>query len=255
MKNELKNKDDYIKKLEDKCDSLMNDIKNEKKEVNKFIMEQASKPSIVNNKNYNIQFNNLLNEIAPFNDSNIKSRILKMNTRKIANSNDTINQSFVNNFIDVVKDMTFCTDISRGSLIIKDDEGSSEKITSKKFVLECFKKGNKELIDTCTKVHDFITDNPNIDKFEQVKLRGELCTIITYLKENKLNSMVTNTANQILHDCKNITKSKGNNLMKNVIEETKLYDSLEEIYMKERSDLIEKNPNVFIKSDYPEIDE
>ena len=72
-----------------------------------------------------------------------------MDSNKIANSNDSINNSFISNFVDVIKDLTFCTDASRGFLIIKDEDGVTERITSQKFVLECFKKANKELLEIC----------------------------------------------------------------------------------------------------------
>ena len=195
---ELKNEN---KELKNKYESIMNDIKNEKMETDKYLLEKACSKT-----NYNMQFNNLLNEIVPFNDENIISRISKMNAFKIYQGSDRIDESFITDFVDVVKDMTFCTDVSRGSLIVKHDEGTSEKISSKKFVLECFKKGNKELIDACYTIHDIVNNSKDMDVYKQAKIRGELGSIITYLKENKLNSMVTNTANKIIHDCKQLSK-------------------------------------------------
>jgi hypothetical protein len=195
---ELKNEN---KELKNKYESIMNDIKNEKMETDKYLLEKACSKT-----NYNMQFNNLLNEIVPFNDENIISRISKMNAFKIYQGSDKIDESFITDFVDVVKDMTFCTDVSRGSLIVKHDEGTSEKISSKKFVLECFKKGNKELIDACYTIHDIVNNSKDMDVYKQAKIRGELGSIITYLKENKLNSMVTNTANKIIHDCKQLSK-------------------------------------------------
>jgi hypothetical protein len=210
IKNEIiiSSKNEYITKLENenkelknKYESLMNDIKNEKIETDKYLLEKACSKS-----NYNIQFNNLLNEIVPFNDENIISRISKMNTFKISQGSDRIDESFITDFVNSIKDMTFCTDPSRGSLIVKYEEGNSEKISSKKFVLECFKKGNKELIDVCYEIHDIISNSKDMDVYKQAKIRGDLGSIITYLKENKLNSMVTNTANKIIHDCKQLSK-------------------------------------------------
>jgi hypothetical protein len=196
LEKELKEKNNIINKLE-----------TEKSETNKYLLEQAcSKNSIVNKNNYNIQYNNLLNELVPFNEENIKIRINQLDPSKIAFSNDKVSKAFISNLSDSVKDMAFCTDLSRGSLVIKHDEGSSEKITSKKFVLECFKKGKTDLIDACDKVHQFITDNPEINVYDQVEIRGELGTMITSFKENKLNSMVIATANKLVHDCKYLNK-------------------------------------------------
>jgi len=213
FESEIRYKNDIINKLDcdlseykNKYESIINNIQNENSETNKYLLEKACSKNSIINTNYNVQFNNMFNELDTFNDENIKLRISQMNTDKIINANDRINDSFLSNFSEVIKDLTFCTDASRGTLIVKDLDGSSEKITSKKFVLECFKKGNNDLINTCIKIHDIITDNPNINVYEQVKMRDDLATIITYLRENNLTSMVTNTANKLIHDCKHLSK-------------------------------------------------
>jgi hypothetical protein len=41
-------------------------------------------------------------------------------------------------------------------------------------------------------------------------MRDDLATIITFLKENNLTSMVTKTANKIIQDCKHISKHNTN---------------------------------------------
>jgi len=210
-KIENKYKNDLINKLEKELIKLENQLlkkESETSETNKYLLEKACSKNSINN-NYNIQFNKLLSELEPFNEENIKSRIAKMNTEKIAYSNDKIFKGFLSNFSDLIKDLTFCTDASRGSLIVKDNNGCSEKITSKKFVLECFEKGKEDLINNCTTIHDFITDNPEINVFDQVKMRSDLATIITFLKENNLTSMVTKTANKIIQDCKHISKNNN----------------------------------------------
>jgi hypothetical protein len=237
LKNELKNKNEYISKLE-----------NEKLETNKYLLEQAcSKNSVVNNKNYNLQFNTLTEEIIPFNEFNIKSRIKKMDSNKIANSNDNINNSFISSFVEVIKDLTFCTDASRGFLIIKDEDGITERITSQKFVLECFKKANKELLEICYEAEKYVRTNENVlfDEYEAVEIREKLATMIRLIRENKLNSIVKQTATKVIHDCKHLTKPKGNKSFKNIIEKTEIYDPLKEKADQEREEMLKANPDMF----------
>jgi len=244
--NELKLKNEQLKKLEDKYDSFINEIKNEKIETNKYLLEQACSKNSVVNKSYNLQFNTLIDEISPFNENNIKLRIKKMDSNKIANSNDSINNSFISNFVDVIKDLTFCTDASRGFLIIKDEDGVTERITSQKFVLECFKKANKELLEICYEAEKYVRNNEHIfDELEAVEIREKLATMICLIRENKLNSIIKQTATKVIHDCKHLNKPKGNKVFKNIIEKTEEYDPLKEKAELEREEMLKANPDMF----------
>jgi hypothetical protein len=244
--NELKLKNEQLKKLEDKYDSFINEIKNEKIETNKYLLEQACSKNSVVNKSYNLQFNTLIDEISPFNENNIKLRIKKMDSNKIANSNDSINNSFISNFVDVIKDLTFCTDASRGFLIIKDEDGVTERITSQKFVLECFKKANKELLEICYEAEKYVRNNEHIfDELEAVEIREKLATMICLIRENKLNSIIKQTATKVIHDCKHLNKPKGNKVFKNIIEKTDEYDPLKEKAEQEREEMLKANPDMF----------
>jgi len=228
-------KNEHIKKLE-----------NEKLETNKYLLEQACSKNSVVNKSYNLQFNTLTEEISPFNENNIKLRIKKMDSNKIANSNDSINNSFISNFVDVIKDLTFCTDASRGFLIIKDEDGVTERITSQKFVLECFKKANKELLEICYEAEKYVRNNEHIfDELEAVEIREKLATMICLIRENKLNSIIKQTATKVIHDCKHLSKPKGNKSFKNIIEKTEIYDPLKEKAEQEREEMLKANPDMF----------
>jgi hypothetical protein len=169
-----------------------------------------------------------------------------MDSNKIANSNDSINNSFISNFVDVIKDLTFCTDASRGFLIIKDEDGVTERITSQKFVLECFKKANKELLEICYEAEKYVRNNEHIfDELEAVEIREKLATMICLIRENKLNSIIKQTATKVIHDCKHLSKPKGNKSFKNIIEKTEIYDPLKEKAEQEREEMLKANPDMF----------
>ncbi len=149
MKDEqLKSKDDMINKLQQQLESLTKEL--------------IKRPQIVNNNNtnsnnYTIEFNKLKNELLPFTDANIKNCINSIDGNNLIFFNDyDINSNFIHNFVNAIKVMTFCTDASRGSLIVVDENKKHKKMVATQFIMECFEKSTPECIAVINKAMAYV---------------------------------------------------------------------------------------------------
>ncbi len=144
---QLKMKDDMINKLQQQLETLTKEL--------------IKRPQIVNNNtnsnNYTIEFNKLKNELLPFTDANIKNCINSIDGNNLIFFNDyDINSNFIHNFVNAIKVMTFCTDASRGSLIVVDENKKHKKMVATQFIMECFEKSTPECIAVINKAMAYV---------------------------------------------------------------------------------------------------
>jgi len=120
-------------------------------ETNKLLLEKSISSSTVTNTNsnntvYNIQYNQLFKEIPVITEDDVNKTFANIIYYDMyTNMVESIDDYFINKFVTNFKKYTFTTDASRGILIVKNQNGESDRIHSEQFVLNCFKLGQKEL--------------------------------------------------------------------------------------------------------------
>jgi hypothetical protein len=207
LKNENKElKDKYEEQLKSMYKDIKDEYKQESKENKNLLLEHVSKPKIVNN--YNVQFNNMFEKLEPFTDNNVKNKIDQIPCDNISICSNEIEDSFITNFIEHMKDFTFCTDSSRGTLIIKLEDGEKKRINSEKFISECFTIGKDNLLDLITKTQKYIdTKKSSFDDVEYLDIMSKLLFIANSIKQNNCGGFVTTTSNKFIKFCPQINKS------------------------------------------------
>jgi hypothetical protein len=160
LKNELKNelkiklqcKDDIIKLK----DNLISKLEKENAEYKKLVTRPTtiynhtdnSTTNNTTNTNYQIQFNQLLEKIEALNTQNIAKRLNDINMVEftdncIKNFESTLTTSLSN----VFKNFTFCTDKARRTVVIKNEEGKTEKMSIDDFINMGLKLGVTDIIN------------------------------------------------------------------------------------------------------------
>jgi len=100
--------------------------------------------TIINN-TYKIDLKELFTALPTFSESVIKERISQIDGRRIIYLNDkNVSLNFAIMFVEAIKDLTFCTDSSRGRLIIKTEDNIEQRMSSEEFVTQCINKSKKE---------------------------------------------------------------------------------------------------------------
>jgi hypothetical protein len=107
-----------------------------------------------------------------------------------------------------MKGFTFCTDSSRGILILKSENGEKKRVSSEKFISDCFSFGQDNFMDLITKTNTYV--NTLKDKFNEVEhldIMTKLLFIADSIKQNKTGGFLTTTSNKLLKFCPQISKS------------------------------------------------
>ena len=150
--NEIK---DHYKKLEDENKELKlklefkdETISRLEKEVEEY-KKMINRPTTVyntNNNNYQIQYNQLVQEIEKFNKETICNKIKSISIEEIDNYDPKhLEDSIINSLTNILKDYTFCTDKSRKIVVIKKDDGTTQKINIETFVNMCMELGINDI--------------------------------------------------------------------------------------------------------------
>ena len=147
LKIKLQCKDDIISKLE-----------KENADYKKLVLRPTAIFNTTNNTNsnnnnttntnYQIQFNQLLEKIEALNTQNIAKRLNDINMVEftdncIKNFESTLTTSLSN----VFKNFTFCTDKARRTVVIKNEEGKTEKMSIDDFINMGLKLGVTDIIN------------------------------------------------------------------------------------------------------------
>jgi hypothetical protein len=138
LKKEIECKNEHIQSLKD--------------QLNKYIEKNTSTVNTVNN-NQIINTVNIREEEINKNFLNIKAMIPgdirksmeQINYYQMFNNVEPMDKYFIKNFVENFKDYMFTTDGSRGTIVIKLENGNSDKIKAVQFILICFKIGEAEL--------------------------------------------------------------------------------------------------------------
>ena len=212
---QLKLKDEIILKLEKKLDENESRlIKNNEKLTNELINRPQQVVNNSNTNNYTLQFNKLKDQMLPFTELNIKDCIKKINGNTLIYYNDNdVNLNFIGYFVKAVKVLTFCTDSSRGALIIKDEDGNHSKVVASEFVLKCLEKSRKECIEILDKARQFLEDEEkdgNISISEYAKCNNMLTSIKAHILQGTPNDLTKSISNTLI---KNVDK-----IMKNLLQ-------------------------------------
>ncbi len=213
---QLKLKEEIILKLEKKIDENESRlIKNNEKLTNELINRPQHVVNNSNTNNYTLQFNKLKDQMLPFTDLNIKDCIKKINGNTLIYYNDNdVNLNFIGYFVKAVKVLTFCTDSSRGALIIKDEDGNHSKVVASEFVLKCLEKSRKECIEILDKARQFLEDEEkygNISLTEYAKCNNMLTSIKAHILQGTTNDLTKSISTTLI---KNVDK-----IMKNLLTE------------------------------------
>ncbi len=221
---QLKEKENQLKDKELQISKLENTIKEKDtllaKNYDKLATEFANKPNnIVNNTNnsYTIEFNKLKDDLLPFTDENIRNCIKTINSNTLIYFNDfDVSANFIGNFINSVKTLAFCTDVSRGCLVIKDENGKSSKIMARDFTAKCFDKGKKECIHVLDRAVKFLEQenrNQDIDDVEFSKCLNTLTYIKGHITQGTENNFIRELASNLSKLVPQITKNKPTNAL------------------------------------------
>jgi hypothetical protein len=197
----LKLKNELIDDINDKYNRLLE----RDSDVFKYAV---SKPSSTTNINNNVTYNSMVNDLVPFTDINIKKGISTITRESLLFASDNIIRNFINNLVNVLKDMAMCTDVSRGVLLVKNDRGKTRKIISNEFILECFEKAPEELLKICEEALEFVKLNEKklYGDVEQLEIMFTIQNLINTIKQKKPNDTVKNISSTIVKYVKQYSK-------------------------------------------------
>jgi hypothetical protein len=167
--NELRRENDRLKKDLDIAKKELSDMKlthelkiqskdelieRMQKEIDEY-KKMANRPttSIVNNNsnNYQIQFNQLVQNIETFNQDSLSNKIKSITIEEMDSYDPrNLEDSFSHTLSNTFKDYAFCTDKARKMVVIKKEDGTTEKIPLKDFTNKCLKLG---LVDIRKYIH------------------------------------------------------------------------------------------------------
>lgn len=98
-----------------------------------------------NTNSYNIQYNKMVEQLLPYTDENISKQFGQIPTIALRSDLDKMEETFISQFSKHMSPLAFCTDASRGRLVIKDEDGKPVKRLAEHVVLDCIIKCKKEI--------------------------------------------------------------------------------------------------------------
>lgn len=140
------------------------------------------------NNNYNVQFNKMVEQLLPFTDENVCKQFGKIPTNAIRSDINKMEETFMSHFGKIMSPLVFCTDASRGRLVIKDEDGHPVKRLAEHFVLDCLikcKKGVNILIRDIGYQLDQDFEEGNLDSIEHREFTLQHAYLHDYLKTHK----------------------------------------------------------------------
>jgi hypothetical protein len=221
LKIKLQCKDDIIKLK----DNLIYKLEKENAEYKKLITRPTtiynhtdnSTTNTTTTTNYQIQFNQLLEKIEALNTKNIAKRLNDINMVEftdncIKNFETTLTTSLSN----VFKNFTFCTDKARRTVVIKNEEGKTEKMSIDDFINMGLTLGVTDIINLLKEteaINDckITDDNKQVYNIYDEKLQDAKDYLIAskkqdqvYLSKNK--HPLPSLAKSTLSSCEHLSK-------------------------------------------------
>jgi hypothetical protein len=149
-------------------DETITKLEKENEKYQKLITRPTTCYNNTTNTYYKIQFNQLLEQIEVLNSENIAKRLNDINMVEftdncIKNFENTLTTSLSN----VFKNFTFCTDKARRTVVIKNEEGKTEKVTIDDFVKMGLTLGVIDIINFIKEI-EVINNIKNTDDNKEV---------------------------------------------------------------------------------------
>ena len=198
LQNELnlyKNKLEKIQQIVEDKDKHIQTLQNE---LNEFYIHSS----------YAIKFQQTLNMLVPYSTKHIKNKFQTVNIENlIYHDNFDIDKNFISIISDIFKDSVFCTDKSRGSIIIKNEKGENSKLSSELFILRTihdYKNEYNDIIKNCLHLvrgreHDFTDEDYG-------KCMVKLAYISDSIKAKKSNLLIVMMSNKLIKLCPQMLK-------------------------------------------------
>ncbi len=212
LKNALKS----FEKKEQEYNELLNSFKSIKSS-GKSTTNNTTNNTTVNN--YNVQFDKMVEKLLIFSPENIKNSINKINGYDLVYLNNFDGEkNFTSEFVKCIKNLTFCTDTSRGSLIVKKEDGNTDKITSESFVLKCLEDGKQECLQKINLGIQFLENefeesekdpvNGTVTLEDFAKCRYKLISLRDHIRQNGPNEVITSLSNVIVKNVDQLSSKK-----------------------------------------------
>ena len=118
--------------------------------------------------------------------------------------------NFISNFVNALKVLAFCTDVSRGCLVIKDTEGNHSKIMANQFILKCFEKSKNEcilILDQAVKYLDNECEEENIDDVSYSKCISILTNIKGHIIQGVESDLTKNISTVLSKQIEQLAKN------------------------------------------------
>ena len=224
--DQIKSKDEIIQTLQQKLDEKIKIIEDICLKQNEKLASSNTTNNTTNNNNtinnYNVQFDKMVDKLVIFSPENIKNSIKNINGYDLVYLNDFDGEkNFSSEFVKCVKNLTFCTDTSRGSLIVKKEDGNPDKITSESFVLRCLEDGKQECLQKIDTGIQFLRNEYELGEEDPVnstisvedfsKCRYKLMTLRDHIRQNGPNEVITSLSNTVV---KNVEQLSSKNVRK-----------------------------------------
>ncbi len=228
---QLKSKEEQLKSKEEQLKYALKSLEEKKQEytelLNSFKSIKVSGKSTTNNttnnttvNNYNVQFDKMVDKLLIFSPENIKNSINNINGHDLVYLNDFDGEkNFSSEFVKCIKNLTFCTDTARGSLIVKKEDGNTDKITSESFVLKCLEDGKQECLQKINLGIQFLEDeyeageenpaNSTISLEDFVKCRYKLLSLRDHIRQNGPNEVITTLSNVVAKNVEQLSSKRN----------------------------------------------
>lgn len=204
---ELKQKDVEMKRELKKKDSSL------AKAMNKLVHNQPSitytEHNVISN-TYNSEFNHLFQELPNFTETNVKERVSTLNHEGIIFSNNyDVDFNFASKLVGVLKDLTFCTDQSRGKLIIKTEDGKQKSMSADEFVIECIGKSKDEcktLLRGTFKYCEQQFKEQRMFEDDYNNIKAKIVTLLSCIHKATISNSIKSIPNLVVKHCKQLSK-------------------------------------------------
>lgn len=206
-KKEIETKNEYIQSLNNQINTYIE--KTTSHMSNSSI--STTNNNIVNTINIKEEeFNKLFASIKPMIPREIKSSMEQIRFDDMVKNVEPMDKYFIKSFVEYFKDYMFTTDAARGTIIIKLDNGDSEKIKAVQFILDCFKIAEPELILLFKAIQDHLKHLVDIKSINEAVCEtylNNLRDLTKFVLEKKSNKFVTKVATELVKRGK-IVKNK-----------------------------------------------
>ena len=209
----IKEKDTYCEKQLKEKDAIIKEKEQFIQENFKELLSKQQAPvyqnTTVNNQhinNYNNYYNKMFNELTPFTNSYLKSKICETITpgsliyvHNLDNANSNIiDYNFACSLVNILKNCVFFTDTSRGKLVYKDENNEKKLETAETLVLESMQIAKKECLNICKVAIDIVREREQefTDKDYGQCISG-LTQLSDCIKLGKPHAIITEIANKL----------------------------------------------------------